>query len=117
MQIVHDADALPPNPAYTQTEAFIHPPDHPEEWNVHEPFAQAARTIAISIPVSPYVLDSTVERIFGDARDGYMADQMTAEQAAQQAAARIDAEIQAQSFRAAGASPSLSGGPPAAEAD
>ncbi|MEM6332030.1 MAG: extracellular solute-binding protein [Planctomycetota bacterium] len=92
-QIVADADALPPNPRFTELEAFIRPPDRPEEWGVHEPFARAANTIAIADVHSPFVTPSEVARHLKDAEDGLMTHRLTPEEAALQAAERIDQGI------------------------
>jgi multiple sugar transport system substrate-binding protein len=95
MQIVRDADALPPNPIYTRTEAFLHPPDHPNEWGCHEAFAEMARTIAIAPSVSPYVLPSVVSRYASQGYDAAVnSGRLTPAQATQEAANNINREIQ-----------------------
>ncbi|HQY89630.1 MAG TPA: hypothetical protein PK402_13335, partial [Tepidisphaeraceae bacterium] len=63
MQIVRDADALPPDPKYTKIDAYISPVDFPEEAGVHAPFAEAAIEIAVGNSYSPFALDSEVSRI------------------------------------------------------
>jgi multiple sugar transport system substrate-binding protein len=94
-QIVADADALPPNPIYTQTEAFRHPPKHHNEWACHEPFAEAAQTIAITETTSPFVLPSVVQRLNSNFYDAYMlSGRLTATQAARQVAEQINSEIE-----------------------
>ena len=55
MQIVDDADALPPNPKYTKTEEFLRPKKYPNEWGCHEAFSNAAATIGIGGVWSPYM--------------------------------------------------------------
>lgn len=93
MQIVRDGDALPPNPKYTRTEAFLKPPDHPNEWGCHEAYAAAAETIAITQSFSPYVLPVVVERYDTIAREEVMNDRKTPQEAADGVAARINDEI------------------------
>lgn len=93
MQIVRDADALPPNPVYTQTEEFLRPPDYPNEWGLHEIFSESMETIAIPNVNSPFVLQTLVTRHTNQARDAFMNDRLTAQEAAQQASRRIQAEI------------------------
>lgn len=93
MQIVRDADALPPNPIYTQTEEFLRPKEYPNEHGLHEIFAQNVQTIGISGVNSPFVLNSVIGRHVNQARDAFMNDRLTAEQAAAQAAARIQPEF------------------------
>ena len=94
MQIVKDGDALPPNPAYTDTELFLRPPDHPNEWGCHAMYANAAKTIAITQSFSPYVLPVTALRYDTMAQDEVMNDLRSAEEAAEAAARAIDREIQ-----------------------
>ncbi len=93
MQIVRDADALPPDPKYTLTEAYLRPPDFPNEWGSHEVFAEAVRTIAIAPDHSPFVQSSIVNRHLNDAQGAVMNDRLSAEEAAAQAVTRIHKEI------------------------
>lgn len=94
LQVVRDADALPPNPIYADSEAFRNPPDYPNEHGLHQPFHDAAMQIAIAVPACPFVLKSIDARHVQEAEDAFMNDRLTAEQAAAQAGARINAEIQ-----------------------
>lgn len=94
MQIVRDADALPPNPKYVDSEAFRNPPNYPNEHGLHQPWHDAAMNIAIAVPASPFVLKTVQSRHIKEAEEAFMNDRLTAEQAAQQAADRINAEIQ-----------------------
>ena len=93
MQIVEDADSLPPDPAYTKIPAFTHPPKHPEEWGVHEPWAKLAETIAIPVSYSPFILDRVATRIQNDQITAYMAGRSSAGDAARRTVQEIDAEI------------------------
>ena len=92
-RIVRDADALPPNPKYADSEAFRNPPDYPNEHGIHQPFHDAAMNIAIAVPASPFVLKSVHQRHVNQAEDAFMNDLLSAEEAAARAAERIDAEI------------------------
>jgi multiple sugar transport system substrate-binding protein len=93
-QIVEDADALPPNPKQTQTEAFLRPPEHPNEWGCHEAFTKAAMQIAIPPSASPFVLPSVVDRLDDDAFQAFITSgRLTAAAAARQAATQINNEI------------------------
>lgn len=94
MQIVHDGDALPPNPIYTKTEEFLRPPEYPNEWGIHGKFAKAAETIAVANATSPYVLPSRSARILGNAKEDYMNGRKTMRQATREAAEGIDNAIQ-----------------------
>lgn len=92
-QIVRDADALPPNPAYTGIEEFLRPPDHPREWGLHEILAEDMETIAIGGSYSPFVLPLTVDRIIREAEDAVQASRDTPEEAARRVGELINAEI------------------------
>ena len=92
-QVVADADALPPNPAYTHDEAFLHPPDYPNEWDAHGVFAETANTIAVPGVYSPYLLPSIVRRMYYHHEDAFMNRQHTAEETAQRLADEIDTRM------------------------
>lgn len=93
-QIIADGDALPPNPRFTELPEFRQPPEHPNEWGCHERFAHAAHTIAMPGVYSPFVLDAIVQRHLHDARDACLAGLLSPDQAARQAARRVNAEIE-----------------------
>jgi hypothetical protein len=94
MQIVRDADGLPPNPKYVDTELFRRPPDYPNEWGCHEAYANAAKTIAIVQSFSPFVLPVVALRYDWKALDQVMNDRATPQEAANEAAERVNEEIQ-----------------------
>ncbi|MEX0777084.1 MAG: ABC transporter substrate-binding protein [Phycisphaeraceae bacterium] len=93
MQIVRDADALPPIPQYAQTELFNRPPDHPNEWGCHEMFFNAAQDIAIGGDYSPFVLDTIANREVNRVHELFMNDMRSAKEAAAEVAQRVNAEI------------------------
>lgn len=107
MQIVRDADALPPNPKYAKVPEFSKPPSYPNEWGLHDMFFDAAQNIAYATVHSPYVLRADVVREANGAEDAHMvaSARLTAEQAANQVAGRVNAYIQR----------NISGNPPLAE--
>lgn len=92
-QIVRDADALPPNPAYTRDRAFTHPPDHPNEWGCHAMVRDAAESIAIVQSLSPYILPVSALRHDQRAIAEVMNHRMSPEDAAASCAHLINAEI------------------------
>lgn len=95
MQIVRDADALPPNPVYTKTEEFLRPPAHPNEWGCHEAFSDAAQNIAIPPAISPFVLPSTALRIESQAYAACVTSgRLSAADAVRQETQQINNEIQ-----------------------
>jgi multiple sugar transport system substrate-binding protein len=93
MQIVRDADALPPNPIYTRNEEYLRPAEWPNEWGTHEHFANAAQTIAIGSSNSPFILTATARRLEKDAYDAFMNGLIDAEAAGEMAAKNINMEI------------------------
>lgn len=94
MQIVRDGDCCPPNPKYTETELFNHPPDYPNEWGAHEVFGSSARTIAIVTSMSPFILPTSVQRHVKYAEEAHTADRMSAEEAGEETVRRINADIE-----------------------
>ncbi len=92
-QIVADADALPPNPAYTRGEAFLRPPAYPKEWGTHGAFVETAETIAIGETFSPYVLPTVVKRRREFFEDQFMFGLMSADDAAAATADDLNARI------------------------
>ena len=95
--VAESGDALPPLPQYVHTEAFLHPPDHPEAWGVHEAFAKTAPEIGIAYARSPFVQTGTLYRpvtgIDQQVYDAVMAGRLSPEEAGRVEAARVDAEI------------------------
>lgn len=92
-QIIRDADGLPPNPAFTETEAFLRPPDYPNEWGTHEAFARAAKELAIPYDYNEFILPVTVSRILERSYEAYMNNLITAEEAARNMHQDLNAEI------------------------
>ncbi|MEO1235525.1 MAG: extracellular solute-binding protein [Planctomycetota bacterium] len=91
--LVADADALPPNPKLTSSEAFLRPPDYPNEWQAHGEFVRAAQTIAIGETYSPYILPTVVDRIRGQYEEDFNNSRLGAEEAARRTAREIDRRI------------------------
>lgn len=94
MQIVRNADGLPPNPAFTESAEFLNPPDYPNEWGVHEAFARAASDIGIPYDYNEFILPTTVARILERYFDSFMNDLIDAETAARLMQRDINAEIE-----------------------
>ena len=96
MQIVEDADALPPNPAFAQIEAYRKPAAYPNESGTHEVFSEAVEKFGVANDESPFVPVVTVTRLISDARDKVMTNPQMApsNQAAREAAEAINREIE-----------------------
>ncbi|MEQ9461299.1 MAG: extracellular solute-binding protein [Phycisphaeraceae bacterium] len=95
-RIVDDADALPPNPSFTDTEAYRRPSAYPNEWGTHEAWSHSARYRAIGNDESPFVSRITVMRLMNIAREQVLSDPqiLPAEEAARRAAEAINEEIE-----------------------
>lgn len=94
-QIVESADALPPLPRLAESDEFKRPAKFPNEWGTHEPIDQAARTMGVCDPISPFVPASYLWREVTIARDHVMTNNRvkTPEQAAAACARAINQEI------------------------
>ena len=94
MQIVRDADALPPNPVYTEIDEYNAPADFPNEGKIHTLFAEAVKNIAIPQARCPFVKDNIANKAFSDAHDGVMNDKIGPEEAALAAAEAVNLDIE-----------------------
>lgn len=92
-RIVRTADALPPNPKFTRTADFLRPPEHPNEWGLHERFVQAAEELAIGVEYSPFALPARVADIEQAEMEAFMSGLYDAEEAAQRMDSRIQREV------------------------
>ncbi|MEM6553510.1 MAG: ABC transporter substrate-binding protein [Planctomycetota bacterium] len=91
--IIEDADALPPNPKFTKSEAFLRPPKYPNEWGTHGQFVKMAEEIAIPLVHSPFVLTNVANNRSDDYSELFMAFRISAEEAALKSAQAIDEAI------------------------
>jgi multiple sugar transport system substrate-binding protein len=91
--IVADADALPPNPAVTKTEAYLRPKDYPNEWGCHEAFSDAAKNISIPGASSPYVSNAGTKRLILMWKEKFESQLCSAEETAMGTEAAINKEI------------------------
>ncbi len=94
MQIVKDGDALPPNPRYTLTEAYLRPQKYPNEWGIHEKFSEKTLDISIAPSLSPFIYQRTVKRLEKLVFDGFLNDFYTAEEASRLLEEKINIQIQ-----------------------
>jgi multiple sugar transport system substrate-binding protein len=92
--IVKDADALPPNPAFTRSEAFLRPPDYPNEWGAHGDEVEMANTIALTQNFCPFLPQAVVGRVESETVDEALSGHVTPDDAARKAAKIINDEIQ-----------------------
>jgi multiple sugar transport system substrate-binding protein len=61
--IVHDVDALPPNPRYARGSEFLYPADHPEEHGAHEKYYRAVAEYGVGDEYSPFISPFVVTRL------------------------------------------------------
>ena len=67
--IIDSADALPPNPVYTESQEFKNPEAYPNEHGLHEKFTEAMHTIGIFTSSSPYITASYINSNLRKAED------------------------------------------------
>ena len=94
MNIVRDADAMPPNPKYSEIEAFKYPPDYPDEWGYHIPFAEGMKEIAVPQESTPFGVDNEIYRHVTRAYDFHINGLKPAEEALKELEMQIRLEIE-----------------------
>lgn len=102
-QIIRDADGLPPNPSFADSDTFRYPPDFPNEWGTHEAFSRAARDLAIAYDYNEFILPATVSRILDRSFEAFMNNLIDAEEAVR----RMQRDLNAEIARNVGARPTL----------
>ncbi len=93
LQIVRDGDGLPPNPIYTETEAYRRPAAFTNEWGCHDVFADDAKLNGIVQSFSPFVQPEVAIRLEWMAIDNVLSDRATPAEAAHWLAERTNREI------------------------
>ncbi|MFP4143903.1 MAG: ABC transporter substrate-binding protein [Phycisphaeraceae bacterium] len=94
MQIVRDGDAMPPNPEFAQTEEFLRPPEHPNEWGTHAMFNHGLKNLAVPFERSPFLLHQTVAQRMTEAEDKVLNKLITPEAAAAELQRRLERELE-----------------------
>ncbi len=93
-QIIENADGLPPVSEYTKTEAYLHPADYPNEWNLHGRIERIEEEVGISYAFSPFVMRTEDERLQKNAFDKFIANRSSAEEALSIAAKMINTSME-----------------------
>jgi multiple sugar transport system substrate-binding protein len=100
MQVVRDADALPPNPEFTERPEFLNPAPDPSkgiyaetERDFHRPFKEMAETIAVATSHSPFILTVVAQREVARAEEAFINGNVSPADALASAKRRIDTEI------------------------
>lgn len=91
--IIDDGDALPPNPAFVESESFLRPSDWPNEWGTHEKFVEAMHETAIAGVYSEFILSTEAERISDRFVQEFENNRIDMPEGARQTARLIDARI------------------------
>lgn len=92
-QIVDCADALPPNPKFCNSDDFLRPSDHKNEWGAHEVPFRSATSIAIPEVKSPYISYASLTKYIREANEKVLSHLCSPKIAAEQAASAIRLEI------------------------
>jgi len=93
MSIVEDADALPPNSIFVDSNEYKYPAKYPNEWGCHEVFSETVHNIAIPGDYSPFVLPQVAARIETENIKGFMANLYNAEKTVRLTSDQINKEI------------------------
>ncbi|MBN8218179.1 MAG: extracellular solute-binding protein [Spirochaetes bacterium] len=93
LHIVHDADALPPSPRFVDRPEYRTPAEHPNEWALHQGWAEIAKKYARTRDLSPYLLYTEQAKIENKLLQAFVSGVSTAEETARDLAASIDQEM------------------------
>ena len=80
-QIIENGDGLPPVTKYTEREAYLHPVDYPNEWNLHDRIRRIEVESGIAYSFSPFVLRAEDTRLEKNAFDKFIVNRASAEEA------------------------------------
>lgn len=69
--VIKQTDAIPPNVKYLETEGFLRPEGHTNEWGLHRGFAAMVKDYAAPVEYSPYALMPNLDRIAGRLYDQF----------------------------------------------
>jgi ABC-type glycerol-3-phosphate transport system substrate-binding protein len=92
--VVENGSGLPVRPELLESENFLRPAAHPNEWGVHGAFAEAMQQYSISRSSSPFVLPDIARRIEVDVYRAFIAGRLTAAEAAALVTERINKEME-----------------------
>ena len=91
--VIRSGDSLPPVPKYINTEEFLKPVDHPDEWEAHKVFARVGPEIGIGYARSPFVLLGIVNREDTKVSNSVIAGRISPEDAGKELAQLLNSEI------------------------
>lgn len=93
MSVVRTADAIPPIPSYSSTEEYLHPADHPLEWQIHQETSDLM-AYAVAPEASPFILPTSFNRIESEYRLAALAGIYTPEEGMARAEDFVNREIE-----------------------
>jgi multiple sugar transport system substrate-binding protein len=93
MQIVENADGLPPVPKYTETEEFLRPPDYPNEWGIHGRIKEMSDELATAFSYGAFTLFTPVIRHEKNAFDKMMSNRSSVKEALGTLTGAINADM------------------------
>jgi multiple sugar transport system substrate-binding protein len=92
-QIIENGDGLPPVPEYTKAEAYLHPPDYPNEWSLHGRIRRVEVETGMALSHSPFVPRTEDVRIEKNAFDKFIANRISAKETLSAAAEMVNSSI------------------------
>jgi multiple sugar transport system substrate-binding protein len=94
LHVAASGDSLPPIPKYTETDAFLRPPQYPNEWGIHGRIRDIANDTSLPISSSLYILWDYVLRVEKKAIDKFFTNRSSAREAIQAMVKAINNEMQ-----------------------
>lgn len=91
--VVETGDGVPVDPDFVETEAFLRPPEYPNEWRVHSAFAESAKRLGVPRQRSPFVMPEVMGRIIVLNYESFLAGRQSAEYTARVIEERTNEEI------------------------
>lgn len=94
MNIVEDADGLPPNPKYLDHPEYLNPSDYPMESQPNQLFADLAKTVGVPLVDSPYLRPGSEKNYWSKPYDKWNSYQATYEEILLEMQNEVDRQIQ-----------------------
>ncbi len=91
--IVDNPDGFPPVPKFAYEEAYSYPPEHPNEWGLHDKLRDVANEIAIPRSYSLFIQGNMLLRLEKNAMDSLLADQISVDDALEQLVVSIEKDM------------------------
>ncbi len=92
--IVGNSEGFPPLPKYAYEEAYSYPPEHPNEWGLHDRLRDVANEIAIPRSYSLFIQSGVFARHEKNAMDSLMASRISVDDALDELVASIEKDME-----------------------